>query len=139
MAHWYQSRRNHFTSSALLDYSPLEFEQHSLPISHLTFMDDSTLIASSKSGIKDCLSITAEFYTLNNVQANSAKYVLLLSSNPSSVVTFNFSPSPLVFDVSLSLSSLALGTSFCFLGSLSASSQFVLIQARSMVKEVLKT
>ncbi|CAB4404596.1 unnamed protein product [Rhizophagus irregularis] len=79
-------------SSALLDYSPLEFEQHSLPVSHLTFMDDSTLIASSKSGIEDRLSITAEFYTLNNVQANSAKYVLLSSSNPSSVVSFAISP-----------------------------------------------
>ncbi|GBC50858.2 hypothetical protein RIR_jg5515.t1 [Rhizophagus irregularis DAOM 181602=DAOM 197198] len=40
-------------SSALLNYSPLEFEQHSLPVSHLTFMDDSTLIASSKAGIED--------------------------------------------------------------------------------------
>ncbi|CAB4434466.1 unnamed protein product [Rhizophagus irregularis] len=124
---------------ALLDYSPVEFEQHSLPVSHLTFMDDSTLIASSKSGIEDRLSITAEFYTLNNVQANSAKYVLLSSSYPSSVVTFDLLPSPLVSNVSLSLSSLALGTSFRFLGvwfSLSASSQFVLKQARSMVKDM---
>ncbi|EXX58615.1 hypothetical protein RIR_jg9104.t1 [Rhizophagus irregularis DAOM 181602=DAOM 197198] len=77
-------------SSALLNYSPLEFEQHSLPISHLTFMDDSTLIASSKSGIEDRLSITAEFYTLNNVQANSAKYVLLSSSSPSSKIVLIF-------------------------------------------------
>ncbi|CAB4420333.1 unnamed protein product [Rhizophagus irregularis] len=102
-------------------------------------MDDSTLIASSKSGIKDRLSITAEFYTLNNVQANSAKYVLLSSSHPSSVVRFDLSPSPLVSNVLLSLSSLALGTSFRFLGvwfSLSASSQFVLKQARTMVKDM---
>ncbi|CAB4420692.1 unnamed protein product [Rhizophagus irregularis] len=116
-------------SSALLDYSPLDFEQHSLPVSHLTFMDDSTLIASSKSGIKDRLSITAEFYTLNNVQANSAKYVLLSSSNPSSVVSFNISPSSLVSNITLTLTSLALNTSFRFLEvwfSLSASSQFVL-------------
>ncbi|PKY48961.1 hypothetical protein RhiirA4_464735, partial [Rhizophagus irregularis] len=126
-------------SSALMDYSPLEFEQHSLPVSHLTFMDDSTLIASSKSGIEDRLSITAEFYTLNNVQANSAKYVLLSSSDPSSTVTFDLIPSLLNSDISLSLSSLALGTSFRFLGvwfSLSASSQFVLKQARSMVKDM---
>ncbi|CAB4413040.1 unnamed protein product [Rhizophagus irregularis] len=126
-------------SSALLDYSPLEFEQHSLPVSHLTFMDDSTLIASSKSGIEDRLSITAEFYTLNNVQANSAKYVLLSSSNPSSVVSFAISPSPLVSNSILTLTSLALNTSFRFLGvwfSLSASSQFVLKQARSMVKDM---
>ncbi|CAB4405876.1 unnamed protein product [Rhizophagus irregularis] len=126
-------------SSALLDYSPLEFEQHSLPVSHLTFMDDSTLIASSKSGIEDRLSITAEFYTLNNVQANSAKYVLLSSSNPSSVVSFAISPSPLVSNNILTLTSLALNTSFRFLGvwfSLSASSQFVLKQVRSMVKDM---
>ncbi|CAB4416159.1 unnamed protein product [Rhizophagus irregularis] len=96
--------------SALLDYSPLEFEQHSLPVSHLTFMDNSTLIASSKSGIKDRLFITAEFYTLNNVQANSAKYVLLSSSNPSSFLGIWFS--------------------------LSASSQFMLNQAHSMVKDM---
>ncbi|CAB4409418.1 unnamed protein product [Rhizophagus irregularis] len=126
-------------SSALLDYAPLEFEQHSLPVSHLTFMDDSTLIASSKSGIEDRLSITAEFYTLNNVQANSAKYVLLSSSSPSSTVSFAISPSPLVFNSNLTLTSLALNTSFRFLGvwfSLSASSQFVLKQARSMVKDM---
>ncbi|GET59783.1 reverse transcriptase family protein [Rhizophagus irregularis DAOM 181602=DAOM 197198] len=126
-------------SSALLNYSPLEFEQHSLPISHLTFMDDSTLIASSKSGIEDRLSIAAEFYTLNNVQANSAKYVLLSSSSPSSKITFELSPSSLVSDSSLSFSSLPLNTSFHFLGvwfSLSASSDFVLKQARSMVKDM---
>ncbi|PKB99313.1 hypothetical protein RhiirA5_429918 [Rhizophagus irregularis] len=92
---------------SLLDYSPLEFEQHSLPISHLTFMDDSTLIASSKSRIEDCLLITAKFYTLNNVQANLAKYVLLSSSHPSSLINFDLLPSPLVSNVSLSLSSLA--------------------------------
>ncbi|GET65107.1 hypothetical protein RIR_jg21183.t2 [Rhizophagus irregularis DAOM 181602=DAOM 197198] len=126
-------------SSALLNYSPLEFEQHSLPISHLTFMDDSTLIASSKSGIEDRLSITAEFYTLNNVQANSAKYVLLSSSSPSSTIIFDLTPSFLVSDLSLSLSSLSLHASFRFLGvwfSLSASSDFVFKQARSMVKDM---
>ncbi|GET55319.1 RNA-directed DNA polymerase from mobile element jockey-like [Rhizophagus irregularis DAOM 181602=DAOM 197198] len=126
-------------SSALLNYSPLEFEQHSLPISHLTFMDDSTLIASSKSGIEDRLSITTEFYTLNNVQANSAKYVLLSSSSPSLKIIFDLTPSLLVSDLSLSLSSLSLHASFRFLGiwfSLSASSDFVLKQARSMVKDM---
>ncbi|GBC46512.2 hypothetical protein RIR_jg20581.t1 [Rhizophagus irregularis DAOM 181602=DAOM 197198] len=126
-------------SSALLDYSPMEFEHHSLPVSHLTFMDDSTLIASSKSGIEDRLSITAKFYTLNNVQANSAKYVLLSSSDPSSVISFRLSPSPLITDITLTLTSLALNTSFRFLGvwfSLSASSHFVLKQARSMVKNM---
>ncbi|EXX56898.1 reverse transcriptase family protein [Rhizophagus irregularis DAOM 181602=DAOM 197198] len=116
-------------SSALLDYSPLEFEQHSLPISYLTFMDDSTLVASLKSEIKDHLSITTEFCTLNNIQANSAKYVLLSSSHPSSLITFDLSPSPLISNTSFSFPFLALGTSFRFLGvwfSLSASFQFIL-------------
>ncbi|GBC41916.2 reverse transcriptase family protein [Rhizophagus irregularis DAOM 181602=DAOM 197198] len=110
-----------------------------LPVSHLTFMDDSTLVASSKSGIEDRLSITAEFYTLNNVHANSAKYVLLFSSDPSSVIFFGLSPPPLINNNTLTLTSLALTTSFRFLGvwfSLSASSQFVLKQARSMVKDM---
>ncbi|CAB4407277.1 unnamed protein product [Rhizophagus irregularis] len=95
-------------SSALLNYSPLEFEQQSLPVSHLTFMDDSTLIASSMTGIEGRLSITAEFYTLNNVQANSAKYVLLSSSKPSSLITFRLIPSPLVPNKTLTLPYLAL-------------------------------
>ncbi|CAB4429876.1 unnamed protein product [Rhizophagus irregularis] len=100
-------------------------------------MDDSTLIASSKSGIEDCLSITAEFYTLNNVQANSAKYVLLSSTLPSSPVTFILSS--LISDVSLTLTSLTIGTSFRFLGvwfSLAAFSQFVLKQVCSMIKDM---
>ncbi|GBC25008.2 ribonuclease H-like domain-containing protein [Rhizophagus irregularis DAOM 181602=DAOM 197198] len=79
-------------SSALLDYSPIEYEQHNLPVSHITFMDDSTLIASSKQGIEDRLSITAEFYTLNNTQANLAKYILL-SSELFSQTIFNLSAS----------------------------------------------
>ncbi|UZO12628.1 uncharacterized protein OCT59_004154 [Rhizophagus irregularis] len=102
-------------------------------------MDDSTLVASSKTGIEDRLSITAEFYTLNNVQANSAKYVLLSSSSPSSKIIFDLLPSSLVSNLSLSLSSLSLNTSFRFLGvwfSVSASFQFVLKQARSMVKDM---
>ncbi|PKB99438.1 hypothetical protein RhiirA5_429698 [Rhizophagus irregularis] len=111
-------------SSALLDYSPLEFEQHSLPTSHLTFMDDSTLVAYLKSGIEDRLSITAEFYILNNVQANSAKYVLLSSSSPSSNITFDLLPFSLVSVTSLSLSSLALNTSFHF------------FRSRSMVQDM---
>ena len=75
-------------SSAILNYSPVSHESYSLPISHLTFMDDSTLIASSKSGIEERLSIAAEFYALNNIQANSAKYVLLSSPSPSSNISF---------------------------------------------------
>ncbi|GBC49456.2 RNA-directed DNA polymerase from mobile element jockey-like [Rhizophagus irregularis DAOM 181602=DAOM 197198] len=126
-------------SSALLDYSPIEYEQHNLPVSHITFMDDSTLIASSKRGIEDRLSITAEFYTLNNTQANSAKYILLSSEQFSQTIVFDLSPSPLIISHTLTLKALALSTSFRFLGvwfNLSASSRFVHNQTVSMVKDM---
>ncbi|GET54731.1 RNA-directed DNA polymerase from mobile element jockey-like [Rhizophagus irregularis DAOM 181602=DAOM 197198] len=103
-------------SSALLDYSPIEYEQHNLPVSHITFMDDSTLIASSKQGIEDRLSITAEFYTLNNTQANSAKYILLSSEQFSQIIVFDLFPSSLNTIHTLTLKALALSTSFRFLG-----------------------
>ncbi|GET64215.1 RNA-directed DNA polymerase from mobile element jockey-like [Rhizophagus irregularis DAOM 181602=DAOM 197198] len=126
-------------SSALLDYSPIDYEQHNLPVSHITFMDDSTLIASSKRGIEDRFSITAEFYTLNNTQANSAKYILLSSEQFSQTIVFDLSSSPLITSHTLTLKALALSTSFRFLGvwfNLSASSRFVHNQTVSMVKDM---
>ncbi|GET66002.1 hypothetical protein RIR_jg20407.t1 [Rhizophagus irregularis DAOM 181602=DAOM 197198] len=126
-------------SSALLDYSPIEYEQHNLPVSHITFMDDSTLIASSKQGIEDRLSITAEFYTLNNTQANSAKYILLSSELFSQTIVFDLFPSSLNTIHTLTLKALALSTSFRFLGvwfNLSAFSRFVHNQTVSMVKDM---
>ncbi|GBC19651.1 hypothetical protein RIR_jg41913.t1 [Rhizophagus irregularis DAOM 181602=DAOM 197198] len=126
-------------SSALLDYSPIEYEQHNLPVSHITFMDDSTLIASSKRGIEDRLSITAEFYTLNNTQANSAKYIFLSSEQFSQPVVFDLFPSSLIQTCTLTLKALALFKSFRFLGvwfCLSASSRFVHDQSTSMVKDM---
>ncbi|GBC48273.2 RNA-directed DNA polymerase from mobile element jockey-like [Rhizophagus irregularis DAOM 181602=DAOM 197198] len=126
-------------SSALLDYSPIEYEQHNLPVSHITFMDDSTLIASSKRGIEDRLSITAEFYTLNNTQANSAKYILLSSEQFSQTIVFDLFPSPLIQTCTLTLKALALSKSFRFLGVwfwFSASSRFVHDQSISMVKDM---
>jgi hypothetical protein len=51
---------------AFSDYLPSHSSptqvHHNLPISHLIFMDDSTLIASSKAGIEDRLSITYYIY-----------------------------------------------------------------------------
>ncbi|GET59528.1 hypothetical protein RIR_jg1381.t2 [Rhizophagus irregularis DAOM 181602=DAOM 197198] len=126
-------------SSALLDYSPIEYEQHNLPVSHITFMDDSTLIASFKQGIEDRLSITAEFYTLNNTQANSAKYILLSSEQFSQTIVFDLFPSSLNTIHTLTLKALALSTSFRFLGvwfNLLASSRFVHNQTVSMVKDM---
>ncbi|EXX67134.1 uncharacterized protein LOC111354417 [Rhizophagus irregularis DAOM 181602=DAOM 197198] len=47
-----------------------------LDINNLVFMDDSTLISSSKEEMEYMLSITEEFYCLNNTSANHNKYVL---------------------------------------------------------------
>src|SRR3990170_1800000 len=59
---------SHLTSNSIV-------EDH-LPINNLVFMDDSTLISSSKDGMEHMLSITEEFYRLNNTSANHNKYVL---------------------------------------------------------------
>ncbi|GET55807.1 hypothetical protein GLOIN_2v1783661 [Rhizophagus irregularis DAOM 181602=DAOM 197198] len=64
-----------------------------LRINNLVFMDDSTLISSSKSGMESMLSITEEFYQINNTSANHNKYVLITNSLPSTSV---LSPSPVV-------------------------------------------
>ncbi|GBC09967.1 hypothetical protein RclHR1_09240001 [Rhizophagus clarus] len=53
-----------------------------LKISNLVFMDNSTLISSTKSGIEYMLSITEEFYTLNNTSVNHQKYTLISNSLP---------------------------------------------------------
>src|SRR5205823_14245855 len=84
-------------SSVLDSVYPRSFKEYSLSFSQLTFMDDSTLVSSSKDGLASLLSITEEFYELNNPTANHAKYVLLSSelSEPTNIV-FSLSSSPLV-------------------------------------------
>ncbi|EXX53875.1 hypothetical protein RirG_239820 [Rhizophagus irregularis DAOM 197198w] len=65
-----------------------------LEINNLVFMDDSTLISSSKEGMEHMLSITEEFYCLNNTSANHNKYVLatnaIAASRDLSPIAFNF-------------------------------------------------
>ncbi|EXX68806.1 hypothetical protein RirG_101780 [Rhizophagus irregularis DAOM 197198w] len=64
-------------------FTPLaETSSDGLRINNLVFMDDSTLISSSKSGMESMLSITEEFYQINNTSANHNKYVLITNSLP---------------------------------------------------------
>ncbi|GET52433.1 RNA-directed DNA polymerase from mobile element jockey-like [Rhizophagus irregularis DAOM 181602=DAOM 197198] len=93
-----------------------------LRINNLVFMDDSTLISSSKSGMESMLSITEEFYQINNTSANHNKYVLITNSLPSTSAP---SPSPVVFDLrlsglnkvpSISIVPISMNSSFRFLG-----------------------
>ncbi|GET56229.1 RNA-directed DNA polymerase from mobile element jockey-like [Rhizophagus irregularis DAOM 181602=DAOM 197198] len=99
-----------------------ETSSDGLRINNLVFMDDSTLISSSKSGMESMLSITEEFYQINNTSANHNKYVLITNSLPSSSVS---SPSPVVFDLqlsglnkvpSISIVPISMNSSFRFLG-----------------------
>ncbi|GBB91748.1 hypothetical protein RclHR1_01910032 [Rhizophagus clarus] len=91
-------------------------------INNLVFMDDSTLISSSKAGLEHMLSITEEFYTLNNTSANHQKYVLisnsLLLTTTSTIlpVEFHLSLSSLNDISSISVTPLSITSSFRFLG-----------------------
>ncbi|GBC05504.1 hypothetical protein RclHR1_06260010 [Rhizophagus clarus] len=91
-------------------------------INNLVFMDDSTLISSSKAGLEHMLSITEEFYALNNTSANHQKYVLISNSLPLTTtstilpVEFHLSLSSLNEVSSISVTPLSITSSFHFLG-----------------------
>ncbi|GBC08595.1 hypothetical protein RclHR1_08240015 [Rhizophagus clarus] len=93
-----------------------------LAINNLVFMDDSTLISSSKAGLKHMLSITEEFYTLNNTSANHQKYVLISNSLPLTTTTtispinFTLKLSTLNRISSLSVTPISITSLFQFLG-----------------------
>ncbi|GET54687.1 ribonuclease HI, putative [Rhizophagus irregularis DAOM 181602=DAOM 197198] len=93
-----------------------------LKINNLVFMDDSTLIFSSKAGMEFMLSITEEFYHINNTSANHNKYVLITNSLPLtsnsalSPITFNLDLSSLNSVPSITITPIPMTTSFRFLG-----------------------
>ncbi|GBB90681.1 hypothetical protein RclHR1_17710003 [Rhizophagus clarus] len=101
--------------------TPLD-DNLNLVINNLVFMDDSTLVSSSKSGLEHMLSITEEFYTLNNTFANYHKYVLISNSLPLtttsniSPVEFTLSLSSLNRISSISVTPISITSSFRFLG-----------------------
>ncbi|GBB91033.1 hypothetical protein RclHR1_18120004 [Rhizophagus clarus] len=93
-----------------------------ISINNLVFMDDSTLISSSKAGLEHMLSITEEFYSLNNTSANHQKYVLISNSLPLTTtstvlpVEFHLSLSSLNAIPSIFVTPLSITFSFQFLG-----------------------
>ncbi|GBB93642.1 hypothetical protein RclHR1_22010001 [Rhizophagus clarus] len=101
--------------------TPLE-NNSNLAINNLVFMDDSTLISSSKTGLEHMLSITEEFYALNNTSANHHKYVLISNSllltttSNISPVEFNLSLSSLNCTPSISVTPISITSLFRFLG-----------------------
>ncbi|GET54777.1 ribonuclease H-like domain-containing protein [Rhizophagus irregularis DAOM 181602=DAOM 197198] len=110
-----------------------------LKINNLVFMDDSTLISSIKAGMKFMLSITEEFYQINNTSANHNKYVLitnllLLTLNSIlSPITFNLDLSSLNSVPSITITPISMTTSFRFLGV-----WFNIKSSRDFVKKQLK-
>ncbi|CAB4423755.1 unnamed protein product [Rhizophagus irregularis] len=103
--------------AALTDDSPPFDDLH---INNLVFMDDSTLISSSKAGMEHMLSITEEFYRLNNTSANHSKYVLatnaISATQDLSPVVFNLTPSSLNTMNTITVSPIPMSSSFRFLG-----------------------
>jgi hypothetical protein len=59
-----------------------------VPVSHLTYMDDSILMSSSYEGMTQLLSTCQEFYFLNNTAANPLN--ILLSALNHLILTSNF-------------------------------------------------
>ncbi|CAB4409451.1 unnamed protein product [Rhizophagus irregularis] len=94
-----------------------------LYINNLVFMDDSTLISSSKEGMEHMLLITEEFYHLNNTSANYNKYVLatnaVSTTQDLSPVNFNLPMSQLNSTSAITVTpipTIPMSSSFCFLG-----------------------
>ncbi|EXX63109.1 hypothetical protein RirG_155400 [Rhizophagus irregularis DAOM 197198w] len=91
-----------------------------LEINNLVFMDDSTLLSSSKEGMEHMLSITEEFYCLNNTLANHNKYVLatnaVAASRDLSPIAFNLSISSLNSTPNIIVTPIPMSSSFRFLG-----------------------
>ncbi|CAB4436128.1 unnamed protein product [Rhizophagus irregularis] len=117
--------KNEMIDPYVLSAPSLSASQLSTPdlrVNNLVFMDDSTLISSTKSGMESMLSITEEFYAINNTSANHNKYVLITNSLP---LTSASTPSPVNFNLKLSdlnrvpfisITPISMTTSFRFLG-----------------------
>uniref|UniRef100_U9SUU7 Reverse transcriptase domain-containing protein n=1 Tax=Rhizophagus irregularis (strain DAOM 181602 / DAOM 197198 / MUCL 43194) TaxID=747089 RepID=U9SUU7_RHIID len=117
-------------------------EDVAVPITQLTYMDDSTLIASSLAGLEQLLSIACDFYFLNNITANFSKYELVSLSAGNNLISFQLNsefPDHLS-SMGFSLRALRLSSSFRFLGvwfNLQGSPNFVLSQLKDIYSSFL--
>ncbi|CAB4443464.1 unnamed protein product [Rhizophagus irregularis] len=106
-------------------------------INNLVFMDDSTLVSSSKEGMEHMLSITEEFYRLNNTTANHNKYVLatnaISATQDLSPIVFNLTPSSLNATATITVAPIPMSSSFRFLGV-----WFNINGSRSFIRKQLK-
>jgi len=107
-------------------------------LSTLAFMDDTTLISSSITGLTHMLNVANEFYAMNNTKINFTKADLITNRNPD-VPTEPLGPTPAPFSFNLSsnpfsITPIAPKTSFRFLGV-----WFALSLNPSFVKKQCKT
>src|SRR5436190_2126642 len=124
-----------YDSLTLSSVYPRTFDKETFEFSNLTFMDDSTLIADSNSGLETLLGITEEFYLLNNTSANYSKYVLASTELTSPTdITFLTRSRASHTSRSIRIRSLGVSDSFRFLGV-----WFNLKNSLSFVKTQLKT
>src|SRR5436190_158125 len=124
-----------YDSLTLSSVYPRTFDKETFEFSNLTFMDDSTLIADSNSGLETLLGITEEFYLLNNTSANHSKYVLASTELTSPTdITFLTRSRTSHTSRSIQIRSLGVTDSFRFLDV-----WFNLKNSSSFVKSQLKT
>ncbi|CAB4431757.1 unnamed protein product [Rhizophagus irregularis] len=93
--------KNEMNDPYVLSAPSLSVSHPSIPdlrVNNLVFMDDSTLISSTKSGMESMLSITEKFYAINNTSANHNKYVLITNSLS---LTSASTPSPISFNLGI--------------------------------------
>ncbi|CAB4436082.1 unnamed protein product [Rhizophagus irregularis] len=99
--------------------SPISDSPDVLHVNNLVFMDNSTLISSSKKGMEHMLSITEEFYRINNTSANHNKYVLatnaVSTTQDLSPVNFNLLMSQLNYTSIIAVTPIPMSSSFRFL------------------------
>jgi len=105
-----------------------------LPISQLVFMDDATLISSSKEGLENLLTISEEFNSLVNISANHSKYELVSTQTLKNEVVVFSTQQSFISSKTITLKALGRSTSFRFLGvwfNLNLSQKFVVDQLRT--------
>src|SRR6266498_120223 len=105
-----------------------------LPISQLVFMDDTTLISSSKEGLENLLTISEEFNSLVNISANHSKYELVSTQTLKNEVVALSTQQTSIPSKTITLKALGRSTSFRFLGvwfNLNLSQKFVVDQLRT--------
>lgn len=107
------------SASDLTSFALFTMQSYEAEINNLVFIDDSTLISSTKNGMEHMLTITEESYQFNNTAINHKKYVLLtntMSCNTSVLlfISFQLKLSALNHVLNIDITPLPVSSSFRF-------------------------